>query len=95
MSSHKYRVDDDALCEIVWIQGSPSEIVRQRGDRSLEEIPLGELFAITQLVATARDVQAGSQEHLRQILEVLDLKRLTSNAEGILKLAIAGNFTKL
>ena len=95
LSSHKYRADDDALCEIVWIQGSPSEIVRQRGDRSLEEIPLGELFAITQFVATARDVQAGSQEHLRQILEVLDLKRLTSNAEGILKLAIAGNFTKL
>ena len=36
--------------------------------------------------------ELGSEEHLRAILEVLDLKRLTSNAERILKQTIAGNF---
>jgi hypothetical protein len=66
-----------------------------RGDRSLEEIPLGELYAITQLVVTTAKVDVGSEEHLRAILEVLELKRLTSNAEGILKQAIAGNFLEV
>jgi len=94
LSSHKYKSDDDALGEIVWIHGAPAEVLRKRGDRSLEEIPLGELYAITQSVVTTAKVDVGSEEHLRAILEVLELKRLTSNAEGILKQAIAGNFLK-
>lgn len=94
LSSHRYKVDDDALSEVVWMQGTQAEIVRERGDRSLEEIPLGELYAIIQSVTTSNKVEIGSQEHLRAILEVLNLKRLTSNAEGILKQAIAGEFKK-
>lgn len=94
LSSHKYKSDDEALEEIVWIHGSPVEVLRRRGDRSLEEIPLGELYAITQSVVTSAKIDAGSEEHLRAILEVLELKRLTSNAEGILKQAIAGNFVR-
>lgn len=92
LSSHKYKADDDELSEIVWTQDTPAEVVRKRGDRSLEEIPLGELFAIAQLVASSKKLESGSEEHLRAILEVLDLKRLTSNAEGILKEVIAGHF---
>ena len=92
ISSHKYKAKDDALSEIVWIQGTSAEVVRKRGDRSLEEIPLGELFAISQSVATTKNVEVGSEEHLRAILEVLELKRLTANAEGILNEAIAGKF---
>jgi len=92
LSSHKYKADDDELSEIVWTQDTPAEVVRKRGDRSLEEIPLGELFAIAQLVASSKKLESGSEEHLRAILEVLDLKRLTSNAEGILKEVIAGYF---
>ena len=95
LSSHKYKSDDDSLSEIVWIQGEPAEIIRKRGDRSLEEIPLGELYAITQWVANVSNVEVGGEEHLRAILDILDLKRLTSNAETILKLAISGNFVKL
>ena len=94
LSSHKYKSEDDTLDEIVWIHGTPAEVLRKRGDRSLEEIPLGELYAITQSVVTTSKVDVGSEEHLRAILEVLELKRLTSNAEGILKQAIAGNFVK-
>ncbi len=92
--SHKYTEENDALSEIVWLQGSPAEVIRKRSDRSLEEMPLGELYSISQFVASVSKVEVGSEEHLRAILEVLDLKRLTSNAEGILKRAITGNFVK-
>jgi hypothetical protein len=94
IASHKYKAEDDSLSEVVWIQGASKEVVRKRGDRSLQEIPLGELFAISQLAANASKASVGSEDHLRAILEWLDLKRLTSNAEEILKQAIAGNFAK-
>ena len=92
IDGHKYRVSDDTLDEIVWINGEPSEILRKRGDRSLEEIPIGELFAISELIAKSKNIQIGSEEHLRAILECLELKRLTALAESILKQAIAGKF---
>ncbi len=92
IAAHKYKAEDDELNEVVWIQGAASEVVRRRGDRSLEEIPLGELYAISQLVANSSKTEIGSRDHLRAMLEIIDLKRLTSNAEGILKLAIDGNF---
>jgi hypothetical protein len=94
LASHKYKTDDDELSEVVWEQGTQAEVVRKRGDRSLEEIPLGELYAITQYIASSKNMEIGCEEHLRAILEVLDLRRLTSNAEGILKEAIACNFVK-
>ena len=89
---HNYRDPEDKLVEIVWLKGNPSEIIRRRGDRSLEEIPLGELYAISELVAKNMQLPIGSEEHLRAMLEYLDLKRLTSLAESILKQAIAGEF---
>lgn len=90
--SHKYKAEDDSLSEIIWIQGTPAEVVRKRGDRSLEEIPLGELSGVAKFVVSNRKVEIGSEEHLRVILEVLDLKRLTLNAEEILKEAILEDF---
>jgi hypothetical protein len=95
IASHKYLSEDDSLNEIIWLQSTPSEVLRKRGDRSLEEIPLGELFAISHLVAKYTNTSVGSEEHLRAILDWLDLKRLTTNAETILKSAISGNFTKV
>jgi very-short-patch-repair endonuclease len=95
ITSHKYSPQDDSLSEIIWVTGTQAEVIRKRGDRSLEEIPLGELFVITQLVASANRVSIGSEGHLRLILETLDLKRLTSNAEDILKRAISGDFTRM
>jgi very-short-patch-repair endonuclease/superfamily I DNA/RNA helicase len=95
ISSHKYIVSDDSLGEIIWVQGRPGELVRKRGERSLEEIPLGELHTIAQQVANFGNYRTGSEEHLRRVLEILDLKRLTTNAEEILKLAVSGNFNKM
>jgi superfamily I DNA and/or RNA helicase/very-short-patch-repair endonuclease len=94
ISSHKYVAEDDSLGEIIWIQGNPCEVLRKRGDRSLDEIPLGELFSISHLVGKANNISVGSEEHMRAILDLLDLKRLTTNAEEILKSAIAGSFVK-
>lgn len=95
IAAHKYQADDDALAEIVWVRDTPAEVLRKRGDRSLEEIPVGELYAIAQSVALSRKVEARSEEHLRAVLEVLDLKRLTSNADSVLKKVISGQFEKI
>jgi hypothetical protein len=89
---HKYTVSDDNLNETIWLNGNSNEIIRTRGDRILEEIPLGELYAISEIVVTSENVEKGSEEHLRKILEYLDLKRLTGNAESILNKAISGDF---
>jgi hypothetical protein len=92
---HRYREEDDSLREIVWLVGKPSEVVRLRGDRTLEEIPLGELSAISSLVASRLNAIPGSESHLRSVLEVLDLKRLTSNAEIILGMAVRREFVAI
>lgn len=89
---HKYSVSDNNLNEIIWLNGNSNEIIRKRGDRFLEEIPLGELYSISEIVITLEKVEKGSQDHLRKILEYLDLKRLTGNTESILNQAINGEF---
>lgn len=92
IDSHKYRSDDDDLSEVIWIRGAAPESVRTRGDRTLEEIPLGELHQIAKAVAAQYKLEVGSQSHFRAILESLELKRLTSNAESILMSAVTHDF---
>ena len=92
IDSHKYRTDDDDLSEVIWIHGTAPENVRTRGDRTLEEIPLGELHQIAKAVAARYKLEMGSQSHFRAILESLELKRLTSNAESILMSAVTQDF---
>jgi very-short-patch-repair endonuclease len=92
---HNFKDSDDDLGEIVWLIGRPSELLRKRGDRTLEEIPLNELYAISKLVITIQNIALGSEDHMRAMLEYLDLKRLTTLAESLLKLAISGQFTQI
>ena len=92
--AHGYRHEDEVLKEVVGLSSGPREVVRQRGDRLLEEIPFGELFSVSQLVASKGGLEVGGEAHLRAVLEALDLKRLTSSAEKILMDAIQGNFIK-
>lgn len=94
VSVHRYKSSDDALDEVAWAQGGASEVIRTRGDRTLEEIPLGELFAISQAVASARKLVPATEEHYRAVLEVLDLKRLTTNAQSLLRDAVTGEFLR-
>jgi very-short-patch-repair endonuclease len=58
-------------------KGSPPVKLRCRGPRSFEEIPPGELRAVSQYVAETLHLEPGTDEHLRAILERFDLKRLT------------------
>ena len=94
IASHKYIANDNDLNETIWLKGTPAEVIRKRGDRSLDEIPLGELYGISEVVASSFNVASGSEDHLRAILEVLDLKRLTSNAEEVLTGAVSQRFNQ-
>jgi very-short-patch-repair endonuclease len=62
----------------VRIKDSPPIRPRRRGPRTFEEIPPGELRHIGQQVLEPGQVELGSDEHLRTILDVFDLKRLTT-----------------
>lgn len=50
---------------------------RNCGPRSLDEIPPSELQVIARYLAERHGYSAGSEEHLRAVLESLGLKRLT------------------
>jgi very-short-patch-repair endonuclease/superfamily I DNA/RNA helicase len=92
LNNHCYLPGDDKLNAIVWLALSPPEIVRTRGDRSLEEIPIGELRSVYELVVARIGVNKDEEDYMREMLELLDLKRLTSLTESILKRVIAGDF---
>lgn len=93
--SHKHHPRHETLEEVIWLAGTPCEIVRSRGNRTLEEIPLGELSQILSLVAKKHKVERGGELHMRLTLEALDLKRLTENAESILRQAIDGELVSI
>jgi hypothetical protein len=66
------------LYSMVRVKGSPPIKLRSRGPRTFEEIPPSELRTMTTYLAEPRNLQTGSDEHLRAILECFDLKRLTT-----------------
>ena len=94
ISSHQYMPEEDFLAETVWTAQQSHLIVRKRGDRTLEEIPLGELEALANIVAINKEFHS-MDEHMRSMLDALELKRLTSTAEMILKRAIDGFFVRI
>jgi hypothetical protein len=59
-------------------KGTSPVKLRCRGPRTFEEIPPSELRALGQYLWQTRQLQSGSDEHLRAILECFDLKRLTA-----------------
>jgi very-short-patch-repair endonuclease len=59
-------------------KGSSPVRLRCRGPRTFEEIPPGELRAAGRHLCETLGLQTGSDEHLRAILELFDLKRLTT-----------------
>jgi hypothetical protein len=62
----------------VRLQNAPPVRLRARGPRSFEEIPPGEWCAAAQHVFLADRMTWGSDAHLRAVLELFDLKRLTT-----------------
>lgn len=63
---------------IVRITGTSQIILRKRGPRSFEEIPPSEILVASHLALKECSFHKGSDEHLHAILELLDLKRLTT-----------------
>jgi very-short-patch-repair endonuclease len=66
------------LFSVVRMKGSPPVKVRRRGPRTFDEIPPSELLAVGRCVSERQHIEAGTDEHLRAILECFDLKRLTT-----------------
>jgi very-short-patch-repair endonuclease len=69
---------DGILCSVVRVHGSPSIKLRRRGSRSFEELPPSELQVVAKYLQEQKGCTRGSDEHLREILECFNLKRLTT-----------------
>jgi hypothetical protein len=68
------------ILSTVRAKGADAVRLRLRGPRTFEEIPPSELRAAGKYLAQTHDLEPGSDEHLRAILECFDLKRLTTQA---------------
>ena len=53
-------------------------LVRNRGNRSFEEIPPSELLLVARRLVRSDGLVPGSDAHLRAVLDFFDLKRLTT-----------------
>ena len=69
---------------VIRIKDSPPVKLRSRGPRTFEELPPSELLIVAKYLEVRHKFQAGSDEHLRAILEWFDLKRLTTQVGTIL-----------
>jgi REase_MTES_1575/AAA domain len=80
------------LFSVVRAKGSPPIRLRSRGPRLLEEIPPSELQVIARYLVERHGFASGSEEHLRAVLESLDLKRLTTQVSTTLLEILERNF---
>lgn len=74
----------DVIFSVVRAAGMDAIRWRRRGARSFEEIPPSEVQAAARYLLQRRGYSSGSDEHLREILEMFDLKRLTMQVETTL-----------
>ncbi len=61
-------------------RGTPPIQFRERGPRSIDEIPPSELLVVASITELTERFPRASDEHLRAILRFYDLLRLTANA---------------
>lgn len=80
------------LQSIVRVKGTPPIKVRSRGPRSLEEIPPSELKVVARYLVEQHGFAFGSEEHLRAVLEVFELKRLTTQVSTLLQKTLEKSF---
>ena len=60
--------------------GTPPIRFRERGSRSIDEIPPSELLVVASITEMTNQFPRASDEHLRAILDFYGLSRLTNNA---------------
>jgi hypothetical protein len=83
MSENELGERDLAL-SVIRMANSPPIKLRNRGPRSLEEIPPSEIQVVATYMAIRQGLSHGSDQHLRAVLEFFDLKRLTSQVTATL-----------
>jgi very-short-patch-repair endonuclease len=66
------------LYSVVRLKGTAPVVLRSRGPRVFEEIPPSEILTVAAYLAQRQNLEIGSDEHLRAILECFDLRRLTT-----------------
>ena len=59
-------------------------LVRARGPRELAEIPPSEILVVAKRLVKKHQLELGSEEHLRAILDYFELKRLTAQSGTLL-----------
>ena len=69
---------EELLDVIVRNTAAPQIILRERGPRTLDEIPPSELLVASYIAIRDTGFKKGSDKHLRAILDLFDLKRLTT-----------------
>ncbi len=72
------NIDSGQIFSIVRVNGSPPIKLRNRGPRSFEEIPPSELQVVARYIVEHEGLESGSDEHLHAVLELFNLKRLTT-----------------
>lgn len=81
---HVFKEDESDSGGLVYTIVRPKScapvVLRDRGPRSFEEIPLSELQLVARSIAQKEQYQVGSDAHLRAILDSFELKRLTVQA---------------
>ena len=80
---HRIVIEDELntkeyIHSIVRITNTSQIKLRKRGPRSFEEIPPSEILIASHIALNKDSFHKGSDEHLRAILELFDLKRLTT-----------------
>jgi hypothetical protein len=90
--SENEAAEEGLLFSVVRVHGTSPIKLRTRGPRSFEEIPPSELQLVAVYLAEQRGLPAGSEAHLRAILECFELKRLTSQVVTTLLEALARSF---
>jgi very-short-patch-repair endonuclease len=72
------------LMSTVRLPGAPAVKARRRGPRSVDEIPPSELRAVAWRLSTALNLTAGCDEHLRAVIQAMDLPLMLSQVSAML-----------
>lgn len=79
---------DGSATRVLRAPGRPAMVLRERGDRTLEEIPLAEISALFRKLELGRGESfASDEERFRRVLESYELLRLTAKTKQRLDLA--------
>ena len=88
---HRFVAEPDTIESgslVLRPEGAARIFLRERGDRTLEEIPLAEITSLIRKLELSRgEAYASPEERFRRVLEVYELLRLTAKAKTRIEVA--------